>query len=126
MARVDNISTMRMISNTSCRFSSPVVFDEICINELVDVTIEDELENNQKMYTTTATFQTKDKKPLTERRMAFRLTANDGKRYMIGTYGRPYPIIKENNPFPDDPKDSSMKTVTITWKATVPMLLILE
>lgn len=126
MAGVSNLTAMRVISDTSCRFSGTVTFTEICINELVEVTIEDELEKNQKVFTTTAVFRTADKQPLTERRLAFRLTGVDGKKYMIGWNGRPFPIIKEKNPFPGKPNESWLKTVTITWKATVPMLQILE
>ncbi|MGX8697961.1 MAG: hypothetical protein ACSW8D_16395, partial [Prevotella sp.] len=92
----------------------------------VGVTIEDSYENNQKVYTTTATFNTCDKQPMTVRQAAFRLTSVDGKRYMIGTDSRPYPIIRERNPFPEKPVDSSLKTVTITWKSLMPMLLIVE
>lgn len=126
MAGVDNLATMRVVSDTACRFTSDVSFEEICITELVGVTIEDEMEKNQKVFKTTAVFTTKDKKPLTERRLAFRLTSVDGKKYMIGWNGRPFPIIKEKNPFPEKPSDSSLKTISISWKATVPMLLILE
>ena len=63
---------------------------------------------------------------MTVRQAAFRLTSVDGKRYMIGTDSRPYPIIRERNPFPEKPVDSSLKTVTITWKSLMPMLLIVE
>lgn len=126
MVSVDSLASMRIVSDTSCRVPVGITFTEICINELVGVTIDDDIENNQKIFTTTAVFATSNKKPLTDRRLAFRLTSVDGKKYMIGTYGRPFPIIKERNQFPEKPADSSLKTVTVTWKATLPMLRIIE
>lgn len=119
-----SLGSIQVFNETTCRFKSDPVFSEISIKELVGVTVEDSYENNQKVYTTTATFNTCDKTPMTVRQAAFRLTSMDGKRYMIGTDSRPYPIIKERNPFPEKPADSTLKTVTITWKALLPMLLI--
>ena len=126
MVRIEELTPMRVISDTSCRFTREVDFIEIAIHELVGVSIEDSYENNQKIYTTTASFSTCCKHPFTYRRMAFRLTSVDGKRYMIGTNSRPYPIIKEKNPFPEKVADSTLKTVTVSWKSLFPMLLIVE
>ena len=126
MAEACTLENLQLVGESSCRFKSQVGFSEISINELVGVTVEDSYENNQKIYTTTATFQTCDKKPLTARQVAFRLTSIDGSQYMIGTSSRPYPIIKERNPFPEKPADTTLKTVTITWKSLLPMLLIVE
>lgn len=126
MTLIENLSSLQVISDTSLKLSSEVNFSKIDIHELVGVTIEDSYENNQKVYVTTATFITACKKPLTDRRIAFRLTSVDGKRYIIGTNARPFPIIKEKNAFPEKPADSSAKAVTITWKSLYPMLLIEE
>lgn len=126
MVRCEELATMKIISGTSCRFSQEPDFSEMDIQELVGVTIEDNYDNNQKAFTTTATFDTRCKQPMTDRHVAFRLTSVDGKRYMIGTNGRPYPIVKEKNAFPVKPADSTLKTVSITWKALYPMLLIME
>lgn len=117
---------MRMASATSCRFSSAVAFTEINIEDLVDVIIEDEYENNQRVYTTTASFRTCSKSVVLGRKLAFRLTSVDGKRFMIGSRTRPYPIIRVKDPFPGRPTDDTLKTVTVTWKALTPMLLIEE
>lgn len=121
-----SIDGLYVLNGTTCRFVSLPAFSEIGIRELVGVNIEDSYENNQKVYTTTATFNTCDKKHMTLRQTVFRLTSIDGKRYLIGTDSRPYPIIKERNPFPEKPADSALKTVTITWKAPYPMLHIID
>lgn len=126
MVPSESIPTLKVISGTECCVSSDIQFQELCIREFVGVTVEDSYENNQKVYTTTCKFQTKDKKPLGMRRLAFRLTSIDGKRYMVGTGKRPYPVVKEQNAFPEKATDSQLKTVTITWKSLYPMLRIVE
>lgn len=126
MADASSLISLQIVGEASCRFKNPAIFSEIHIQELVGVTIEDSLENNQRLYTTTAIFKSCDKTPLSARHMAFRLTSIDGKQYMIGTGSRPFPVIKEKNPFPEKPADSTLKTVTITWKSLLPMLLILK
>ena len=126
MVRVEELSPLKIISKTSCMLSREVNFEDIDIQELVGVSIEDSYENNQKVYTTTATFSSKRKKPFVVRGVAFRLTSVNGDRFMIGTKERPFPIIKEKNPFPEKVPDTSLKTATITWKSTLPMLHIIE
>ena len=126
MIRCEDLIPMRIISEDTCRFSRSLFFEEVPIEDVVGVSVSDEYDKNQKIYTTTATFKTRCKKLLRARRMAFRLTSADGKQYMIGTNARTYPIIKESNPFPEKVPDSSLKTVTITWKGLNPMLLILD
>jgi len=125
MIRIEELTPLKVIDSTSCRFERSVDFSQLEIKELVGVVIEDSYDNNQKTYTTTATFETKCKEPITSRHLAFRLTSVDGRQYMIGTSSRPYPIIKEKNNFPEKLNDSTMKTVTITWKAPLPMLLVI-
>lgn len=117
---------VKITSETSCLFTGEVYFSPVELHELVGVEVEDAYENNQRIYTTTATFTTSCKKPLAGRRAAFRLTSISGERYLIGTGSRPFPVIKEKNPFPRKPADTTLKTVTITWRSTLPMLLIAE
>lgn len=123
-ADASGLGGLQLVGEASCRFSSTPVFTEIKVNGLVGVTVEDELENNQRVFTTTATFESCDKEPLAARRHVFRLTGADGKQYLIGTDTRPFPIIKEKNPWPAKPTESTMKTVTVMWKALLPILTI--
>ena len=126
MVDCEDLYPMVVFQNDTCKLHDDPDFQEIPIYELVGVNIEDSYENNQKVFTTTATFNTDCKQPMTDRKKAFRLTSVSGLRYLIGINLRPFPVIKEKNAFPEKPTDSSMKTVTITWKALYPMLLIMD
>lgn len=124
--QVSELSGLVFVKNASCKLPVGVNFCEIeDIRGLIGTKIEDDEQDGQKVYTTTVTFQTKEKTPGDRVRLAFRLTSIDGTQFLVGTDSRPYPVIKENNAFPEKPGDSDMKTVTITWKATLPMLTIL-
>lgn len=117
---------MIILSDDKCKFTGQPTFTKISINELVGVEIEDEYKKNQKVYTITAKFSTCDKEAMTGLHLAFRLTAVNGKKYLLGTNARPYPIIKEVNTYPEKATDSTLKTVTVIWKSLHPLLQIVE
>lgn len=124
--QASELSGLVVIQKSSCKLPASVNFCEIeDVRGLIGAKIEDEEQNGQKVYTTTVTLQTKEKTPGDRFRLAFRLTSIDGTQFLVGTDSRPYPVIKENNAFPEKPGDSDLKTVTITWKAPLPMLTIL-
>lgn len=121
-----DLSGMKILTQHSCRIPNGVNFCEIeSLSGLVGAKTEDTMDDGEKVYTTTVTFQMKCKMPTEERRVAFRLTSIDGNQFLVGTDIRPYPVIKENNPYPEKPGDSVLKQVTVTWKSPYPMLLIL-
>ena len=124
--RIEELQSLLLLSKTTCLFKKEVDFQPMDVYELVGVTIEDSYEDNQKIYTSTVTFQTSCKGLPDGRRWAFRLTSIDGKRYLLGCKERPYPIIKVKNNFPGKPTDTTLDTVTISWKSPLPMLLIVE
>lgn len=121
-----SLESMLIIDKSKCRILPSVTFSKIDILDMVGVKITDAYEKNQRIYTTTATFKTCDKTPSDMRGMAFRLTSRTGARFMIGTGSRPYPVVKEDNPYPEKAVDPMTKTVTITWKSTYPPLLIIN
>lgn len=120
-----SLDSMLIIGKNKCRIPA-VTFSKIEILDMVGVKITDAYENNQRIYTTTATFKTCDKTPSDLRGMAFRLTSKTGEQFLIGTSSRPYPVVKEENPYPEKAVDGMAKTVTITWKSTYPPLLIIN
>lgn len=117
-----SLSGLQIVSPVSYRFLSEPEFTEINIKNQADVKVEDVVENNTRVFTTTLSFTSCDKTPLPKRRMTYRLTAVDGTQYLIGTNSRPYPISTESNPFPDKPTESILKKVTVKWISRWPML----
>ena len=108
------------------RLPTDLSLNKINIEGLAGMTIEDQVENNQRFYTTTLTFRACEKKPADIRRSAFIVESVVGKRYLIGSDVRPWPIYKEVNRFPDKPTDSALKECTVTWRATWSPLEVID
>ena len=127
--RIEEIDTsklydMEVLGPHLCRLKSNVNFKKINICGLVEVTEEDNYENNEQTWTTTIKYTTKDKKTKGNRRKAYRLTSVDGTVFIVGTYERPYPVEKESNPYPSKETGSTLRTVTVTWKAPYGLLYV--
>ena len=125
IADASALPSMMILPKGECHIVNTSMFTEFNTKGLVDVTVKDELSNNQLVYTTTVEFNTCIKTTEGMRRKAFLLTAADGTRYVVGTGSRPYPVITESNPFPDRPTESMLKKVTVKWTAPHPMLRII-
>lgn len=116
---------MKFLGSSICKIPQNVNFTKI--NNLVGlaaVKMEDEVKNRQHIYSVTLTFQVSCKKVTQLKHQSFLLTSVSGERLLVGTDARPYPIIKESNPYPDKPGDSVLKTVTVSWNTLHPMLAI--
>ncbi|MCH3994133.1 MAG: hypothetical protein LKE54_03610 [Prevotella sp.] len=123
--KAQNLIDVEILGEHLCHFKTIVNFTEINKFGLAEVTEEDSRENNQRIWTTTIKYNTKNKKSSSERRMAYRLTTIDGTQFLVGTYDRPYTITKNSNPFPGKPTETTLRSVTITWKAPIGLMYII-
>lgn len=123
-ADCSQLSVMEPIGERQCHFMSDVNFTEINTYGNIQVSEESDYQNNERIWTITVTYKQKCKKPSGARRKAFRLTRIDGTQFVIGTYDRPFPVIKESNPYPDKPTGTTLMTVTVTWKSKHGMMEI--
>lgn len=114
-----------VLDEKGCFLTRDVNFAEVNAFGNIQVSDDSSYENNELVWTTTITYKVKSKDPQMWRRRAFRMTAIDGKKYLVGTGVRPFPVIKESNPYPDKATGPTLMTVTITWKSLHGMLRIL-
>lgn len=120
-----NLSTMEVVGERQCHFMSDVNFTEINTFGNIQVSEDSDYQNNERIWTITITYKQKCKNPSGWRRKAFRMTRLDGKKIVVGTFSRPFPVIKESNPYPDKPTGTTLMTVTVTWKSKLGMLEII-
>lgn len=106
-----------IFSEQKCFLTANVNFEEINTVGNIQVSDESSYESNELIWTTTITYKVKTKAPQAWRRKAFRMTAIDGTKFLVGTGERPFPVIKESNPYPDKPTGTTLMTVTVTWKS---------
>lgn len=122
----ENLADMIVADRLFAKLPESAVFTSINIEGLANMVIEDSLDDNQRFYTTTLTFRACEKKPADIRRAAFIVESVVGKRYLIGSDVRPWPVYKEVNPFPDKPTDTALKECTVTWRATWSPLEVID
>lgn len=120
-----DLSVMEVAGERQCHFMSDVNFTEINTFGNIQVSEDSDYQNNERIWTITVTYKQKCKLPTGARRKAYRLTRLDGTQFVVGTYDRPFPVIKESNPYPDKVTGTTLMTVTITWKSKHGMLEII-
>lgn len=90
------------------------------------MTIAEKDDDGNTIFTTTLKFSTPDEVRIDRRRLAFAVTLADGRRYLIGSALRPYPIIERTQNCPDSVTSSQLNEVVVTWKSrTQPPLIVL-
>lgn len=78
------------------------------------LSITDKLEDKVPVYTATLKFYTCE--DLDDRGYyAYRVRLADGSYRLIGTGGRPYPVMTTEETMPEKPTDNQLNLVTITW-----------
>lgn len=114
-----------IFSEQKCFLTANVNFEEINTVGNIQVSDESSYENNELIWTTTVTYKVKSKSPRAWRRKAFRMTAIDGTMYLVGTGDRPFPVIKESNPYPGLPTGTTLMTITVSWKSSHGLMKIM-
>lgn len=77
------------------------------------------LKNGISLWKATLTYNTESETPSEAGPICFRFTAVDGRRYLIGTGAKPYPVVSVTETNPADAEDRQIKTVVVTWSSTV-------
>lgn len=96
-------------------------FKEINTLGLIEVTEESNFEENERIWTVTIKYTSTCKTPESPRRKAYKLTDTSGQQYLVGSPSRPYPVVKESNPYPSKANGQILRDVTITYKSKVGM-----
>lgn len=123
-APCQSVNPVTLLTTDRCSLPNNVNFTDLNILEQAEAKVESEQENLSTLYTTTLSFQTCHYQEWIQPRSVFRLTCADGRQYLLGTHTRPYPAIRQTAPFPKG-SDTSLRTVTVTWKSEFPLLRIL-
>lgn len=77
--------------------------------------ITDKIEDGVRFYTHKLTFRTGHEDLDMRANYAYVATTIEGKRYLIGTAERPYPIINMSDVHPDSFSSSTMVEYTVQW-----------
>lgn|SRR5574344_261697 len=121
---VIKLSSVVIVSDKDVIVPADIIFNEIDIKKPCSCEISDAVESKTRLYTTKLVFQTCDDNIPKNGFVAYKVTTANKISYLIGTYDRPYPVVNSVDPFPSALTDSTLKTVTVTYKNTLPMLKV--
>lgn len=97
--------------------SEHINFIELCIEPFASMQVNSDFDNNNEIFETVVTAKAHSRLPDRAVKLAFRVTAVSGERYIVGSTGTPYPLVKQTENFPENVADSQLNTVEITWKS---------
>ena len=110
------VGQLTFVSNMEARLSSVVPFRELeAIKKPAQLTISDKLEDKVRLYLSKLVFYLCADTYVDSDRMAFLCETIDGKRYLIGTAERPFPIVTQQEIHPANGSDNQLTEVTVSW-----------
>lgn len=84
------------------------------------------VENKSKLFTTTLSADLPENFDQRAMTLAFLVTCVDGRRFLIGTDERPFPIINTSASMPDRPADASRFGITVEYIDTLGLLPVID
>lgn len=112
----EQIAGFLRISNTEVRLSDNLHFEECSLfRKPAELTIEEKIEDKQRIFNAKLLFHTCDKWPENVQRVAYLCETADGERYLIGNHVRPYPVTLRKSIHPDNYADNQLAEVTVTY-----------
>lgn len=88
------------------------------------MSVTEKTEDGVKLYTASVKVLTAEKL-LSWGRLAFRVHVQDGTCRLVGSGGRPYPVISRQENFPDSVKDNQLDEVSISYTSPLPIPYII-
>lgn len=97
--------------------------EKLCTVGLSGLEMTDKVENKVRLYTVKMTCRLRQEWTAGNRKVAFVVTALNGKKWVIGSYARPYPVVTQKTVMPDTPSGVSGTEMTVTYTADNPPFL---
>lgn len=103
------------IQDIGIRLNGCSGFENLCIIGLASVDIATKVENKQRIFTAKLEFKTIDDPGNDRDKYCYLLTDVTGRRFLIGTGERPYPMLSTSELAPNTPAGKSGCTCTVTY-----------
>lgn len=101
-----------------------VVWTEIPMIKTAEMQVQDKIENKQRIFTTNIKLLTTELLNIESAEVAFKVTTVDDKSFIIGSSQSPYPVLTNSMEFPKEYASKSGNTITISYTALYPPLLL--
>ena len=125
--RIADASSINLafIRKGTCQLSATFNWENLCTVGLSALEFSDKIENKVRMYTTKLTCHLREECQVGNRKLIFLATTVQGKEFLVGTSGRPYPMVTQKNRMPDTPSGVSDTEMTVTFTSTHPALTVI-
>ena len=120
-----NLNGMLRTNQSSVQLPDGIDWKKLCVKIPAQITFSEKYEDKNKLYTVSLKLLTADTFPICGQ-YAFRVHISDGNCRLIGTNGRPYPIITKQENMPDSIKDNQLDEIAITYSSPYPIPFIIK
>lgn len=111
-----NLTGLFRTGVVSVKIPDGVAWEEIPARAHPSLAIAEKVDDKVSIHTATLKFFTCQ--DITDRKyFAYRVTVVDGSQRLIGSTGRPYPVLTVAEQMPEKPSDNSWNEVTVTWSS---------
>lgn len=115
-----NLLGLQRTAIASVKIPDGIEWEEIAVRQHPSLAISEKVDDKVPLYTATLKFLTCQ--DINDRRYyAYRVTLVGGRQRLIGSAGRPYPVLTVAEQMPEKPSDNSWNEATITW--TTPQIV---
>lgn len=115
-----NLTGMQRTAIAKVKIPDGVQWEEIAVRQHPSLAISEKTDDKVPLYTATLKFLTCQ--DIDDRKYyAYRVTLVGGRQRLIGSVGRPFPVLTVNEQMPEKPSDNSWNEVTVTW--TTPQIV---
>lgn len=101
-------------------------FHALCLDGMAQVEVSEAVEDGSRLTSVRLTAHTTEDFHVDNRRLCWRVTTVDGRRYLIGLDEQPWPVATVADAYPDRATDRSGKTLTVTWTTPLGLLRIVD
>ena len=112
---VASLPFQTLLGNRTFDITGCEKWPEVRCQKPAKLEITDKLEDGQRFYTHKLTFRSSDEELDMHGTYTYLVTDLDGRRYLIGVGGRPFPIINMSDVHPDSLSSSTMVEYTVQW-----------
>lgn len=105
------------LSTSSVQVSALTPWESIAIKVPARLTISEKMEDGVRMYSTQLVYRTCEEIGARDRKV-YRCKTADGRCYLIGSNGRPYPVSTVKTNHPDNMTDNQLDEVTVNYTSS--------
>lgn len=121
MTTSDNVASWRILQQDKALVDIVGNMTELCCQGLSQLEISEKTDNKERIRTAKLTSTILDDISIGNKKLVFRLTDTQGKKLVLGSDERPFPIVSISEVLSGSTQSTSKKTMTVTLSSINPI-----